>query len=92
MASEASFSQYTTNFLNLLIDQNRIEALENICESFEKSYCALTDTQVCACMCCCPASARRRPAAAVCVPVGAALAWAPRPLQLSRAWSRGGRE
>ena len=46
MASEASFSQYTTNFLNLLIDQNRIEALENICESFEKSYCTLTDTQV----------------------------------------------
>ena len=46
MASEASFSQYTTNFLNQLSDQNRIEALENICESFEKSYCTLTDTQV----------------------------------------------
>ena len=38
--------QYTVNFLNLLIDQNRIEALDEICESFEKSYCALTDTQV----------------------------------------------
>lgn len=38
--------QYTVNFLNLLIDQSRIEALEPICESFEKSYCALTDTQV----------------------------------------------
>ncbi|KAI3427053.1 hypothetical protein D9Q98_006994 [Chlorella vulgaris] len=46
LASEAGFSQYTVNFLNLLIDQNRVEALEDICESFEKSYCALTDTQV----------------------------------------------
>jgi len=46
LAAEASFSQYTTNFLNLLIDQSRVEALESICESFEKSYCALTDTQV----------------------------------------------
>ncbi|KAI7842461.1 hypothetical protein COHA_003817 [Chlorella ohadii] len=46
LAAEASFSQYTVNFLNLLIDQNRIEALDEICESFEKSYCALTDTQV----------------------------------------------
>ena len=51
LASEASFSQYTVNFLNLLIDQNRIEALENICESFEKSYCALTDTQARAALC-----------------------------------------
>jgi hypothetical protein len=49
LAAEASFSQYTTNFLNLLIDQSRVEALESICESFEKSYCALTDTQVRAC-------------------------------------------
>lgn len=57
LASEAGFSQYTVNFLNLLIDQNRVEALEDICESFEKSYCALTDTQVgqrdsvCGCAC-----------------------------------------
>jgi hypothetical protein len=47
LAAEASFSQYTVNFLSLLIDQSRIEALEQICESFEKSYCQLTDTQVC---------------------------------------------
>lgn len=46
LAAEASFSQYTVNFLNLLIDQSRVEALEEICESFEKSYCKLTDTQV----------------------------------------------
>ncbi|KAL4444158.1 hypothetical protein ABPG75_011895 [Micractinium tetrahymenae] len=46
LATEASFSQYTTNFLNLLIDQNRIDALEEICEVFETSYCQLTDTQV----------------------------------------------
>jgi F-type H+-transporting ATPase subunit delta len=46
LAAEASFSQYTVNFLSLLIDQSRIEALEQICESFEKSYCQLTDTQV----------------------------------------------
>ena len=53
LAAEASFSQYTTNFLNLLIDQSRVEALESICESFEKSYCALTDTQVRATCCAC---------------------------------------
>ena len=38
--------QYTVNIRNLLIDPNRNEALAEICESFEKSYCALTDTQV----------------------------------------------
>ena len=46
LPSAPNCAQYTVNFLNLLIDQNRIEALDEICESFEKSYCALTDTQV----------------------------------------------
>jgi hypothetical protein len=42
----AGFNQYTLNFLNLLVDTNRIDAIDEICESFETSYCALTDTQV----------------------------------------------
>lgn len=42
----AGFNQYTLNFLNLLVDTNRIDAIEEICESFETSYCELTDTQV----------------------------------------------
>lgn len=42
----AGFNQYTLNFLNLLVDTNRIDAIDEICESFEVSYCALTDTQV----------------------------------------------
>eukprot|EP00887_Chlorella_sp_A99_P001303 scaffold14.g1303.t1 len=63
IASEAGFSQYTTNFLKLLLDQNRMDvragarrgrgavlgarwAIEEITESFESSYCQLTDTQV----------------------------------------------
>ncbi|GAB4818405.1 hypothetical protein N2152v2_005451 [Parachlorella kessleri] len=46
LASESGFNQYTVNFLNLLVDGNRIDAIDEICESFEVSYCALTDTQV----------------------------------------------
>lgn len=46
IASESGFNNYTVNFLNLLIDQNRFDAIEEICEAFETKYCSLTDTQV----------------------------------------------
>jgi F-type H+-transporting ATPase subunit delta len=46
IAVESGFNQYTVNFLNLLIDQNRIDAISEICEAFESKYCQLTDTMV----------------------------------------------
>jgi F-type H+-transporting ATPase subunit delta len=46
IAAESGFNQYTVNFLNLLIDQNRIDAITEICEAFESKYCELTDTMV----------------------------------------------
>lgn len=46
IGKEAGLSKYTTNFLNLLVDKGRIEAIEEIIDAFEKTYCKLTDTQV----------------------------------------------
>lgn len=46
IAAESGFNNYTVNFLNLLIDQSRIDAIEEICDEFERKYCELTDTQV----------------------------------------------
>ncbi len=46
VASESGFNEYTVNFLNLLIDQNRMDAISEICEAFETRYCQLTDTMV----------------------------------------------
>lgn len=46
LGKEAGFQQYTTNFLNLLVEKDRVGLLPEICESFEEQYCALTDTQV----------------------------------------------
>ncbi len=46
ISKEAGLSKYTTNFLNLLIDKDRIEAIEEILEAFEQTYCKMTDTQV----------------------------------------------
>eukprot|EP01023_Acetabularia_acetabulum_P002438 TRINITY_DN1097_c0_g1_i3.p2 TRINITY_DN1097_c0_g1~~TRINITY_DN1097_c0_g1_i3.p2 ORF type:complete len:227 (-),score=43.05 TRINITY_DN1097_c0_g1_i3:92-772(-) len=46
IATEASFSPYTTNFLKLLIQKGRMEAIQEIFEAFELEYCVLTDTQV----------------------------------------------
>ncbi len=46
MASESGFNKYTVNFLNILIDQNRIDAITEVCDAFESKYCELTDTQV----------------------------------------------
>lgn len=51
IGKEAGLSKYTTNFLNLLVDKDRIEAIEEIIDAFEKTYCKLTDTQVRLVMC-----------------------------------------
>eukprot|EP00878_Enallax_costatus_P035359 GHUV01039393.1.p1 GENE.GHUV01039393.1~~GHUV01039393.1.p1 ORF type:complete len:219 (-),score=80.66 GHUV01039393.1:199-855(-) len=46
ISKEAGFQKYTTNFLNLLVEKDRVNLLSDICESFEEQYCVLTDTQV----------------------------------------------
>jgi len=46
IGKEAGFNQYTNNFLNLLVEKDRLAILDQICESFEDQYCKLTDTQV----------------------------------------------
>ena len=46
IAAESGFNNYTVNFLYLLIDQNRVDAITEICDAFETKYCAMTDTQV----------------------------------------------
>jgi F-type H+-transporting ATPase subunit delta len=46
ISKEAGFQKYTTNFLNLLVEKDRMNLLNEICESFEEQYCTLTDTQV----------------------------------------------
>lgn len=43
---EAGLQEYTANFINLIMDRQRIEALENIFEAFEIEYCNRTDTKV----------------------------------------------
>ncbi|KXZ42070.1 hypothetical protein GPECTOR_211g422 [Gonium pectorale] len=46
VAKEAGFQQYTVNFLNLLVEKDRLSLVPEICEVFEELYCQLTDTQV----------------------------------------------
>ena len=46
IGKEAGFQAYTMNFLNLLVQKDRLPLLDEICESFEEQYCKLTDTQV----------------------------------------------
>jgi hypothetical protein len=46
IGKEAGFNQYTNNFLNLLVQKDRLGLLEEICQEFEELYCKLTDTQV----------------------------------------------
>ncbi len=46
IGKEAGFNQYTNNFLNLLVQKDRLPLLEEICQEFEDLYCKLTDTQV----------------------------------------------
>jgi F-type H+-transporting ATPase subunit delta len=47
IAKGAGFQKYTTNFLKLLVEKDRVNLLNEICESFEEQYCTMTDTQVC---------------------------------------------
>jgi F-type H+-transporting ATPase subunit delta len=42
----AGFQKYTSNFLKLLVEKDRVNLLSEICESFEEQYCTMTDTQV----------------------------------------------
>ena len=46
VASEAKFSDYFVDFINILIDQDRLVSADSIFETFELRYCELTDTQV----------------------------------------------
>ena len=46
IAAEASFNQFSTNFLNLLVDKGRIDCIVEVVEAFEELYCEATDTQV----------------------------------------------
>ena len=45
LAKEANLTEYTVNFLNILIDQDRLVEAEEIFQAFEDAYCELTDTQ-----------------------------------------------
>lgn len=46
VGGEVGFKDYTLNFLNLILDRNRMDSLDDIVEAFETEYCKLTDTQV----------------------------------------------
>ena len=47
LGTEAGFNEYTLNFLNLLVDKQRMDCMSDVIEAFEAKYCELTDTQVC---------------------------------------------
>lgn len=46
MASEAKLQPHTTNFLNILIENDRTEMIDEILKEFEIVYNKLTDTEV----------------------------------------------
>eukprot|EP00270_Netrium_digitus_P007504 TRINITY_DN218_c0_g1_i3.p1 TRINITY_DN218_c0_g1~~TRINITY_DN218_c0_g1_i3.p1 ORF type:complete len:281 (+),score=83.70 TRINITY_DN218_c0_g1_i3:71-844(+) len=46
IAAENKFSEYSVNFLNLLIDRRRISLIKDIAANFEDLYCQVSDTQV----------------------------------------------
>ncbi|RMZ53895.1 hypothetical protein APUTEX25_005577, partial [Auxenochlorella protothecoides] len=46
VGGEVGFKDYTLNFLNLILDRNRMDSLDDIVEAFETEYCKLTDTQL----------------------------------------------
>ena len=46
LAKEARLKKRTVNFVNLLIDKHRVDAVEDVFAAFEEEYCKLTDTQV----------------------------------------------
>jgi len=46
IAKEAEFNEFSTNFLCLLVDKQRITSVSEICDEFETIYCDVTDTEV----------------------------------------------
>lgn len=46
LAKDAKLTDYVLNFLNILIDQDRLVNADTIFSAFESRYCELTDTQV----------------------------------------------
>merc|ERR1711924_569651 len=46
IGKEAGFNEFSTNFLCLLVDKQRITSVNEICEQFEPIYCDVTDTEV----------------------------------------------
>ena len=46
LAKEALLKNIKVNFVNLLIDKHRVDAVEDVFAAFEEEYCTLTDTQV----------------------------------------------
>merc|ERR1712134_132109 len=46
LAKEAEFNEFSTNFLCLLVDKQRITQVSDICDEFETIYCDVTDTEV----------------------------------------------
>merc|ERR1711990_290233 len=46
ISEEAGFNAFSSNFLCLLVDKQRIEGVSEICEEFESIYCEVTDTEV----------------------------------------------
>lgn len=46
LANDANLTEYMLNFLNILVDRDRLVNAETIFNNFEERYCELTDTQV----------------------------------------------
>lgn len=46
LAKEVSMKQETVDFLHLLVDVNRLDAIEDIISAFDDKYNTITDTQV----------------------------------------------
>lgn len=46
VCTDGSFSSYTGNFLNVLVDKKRIGLIKDVVAEFDDAYCELTDTQV----------------------------------------------
>ncbi|KAK3276620.1 hypothetical protein CYMTET_15320 [Cymbomonas tetramitiformis] len=46
VCTDGSFSAYTGNFLNVLVDKKRIGLIKEVVSEFDDAYCELTDTQV----------------------------------------------
>merc|ERR1712003_101518 len=46
IGKEAGFNAFSTNFLCLLVDKQRIDGITDICDSFESIYCEVTDIEI----------------------------------------------